>query len=184
MSIDYNTADTTTIKTRLDSLKAVFNSATTSPIYTNAQNGEVKDALVALQSRVNTNPATDLQVSDDSLLLIQQKILEAREDLKIAEDRVRTLRNVDKNSSYYESWFPINRPLRSTSIIVCFIFGIFFFSLSFFLFLRYMGVSFTVDINWLTPTGIQLFTRYVPYGAGIVVLVAIILAIVGWVRKS
>jgi hypothetical protein len=175
--LDYNTSDTSAIKTRLELLK-------TKTTFSNAEIGEVKDALVALNTRLKNNPATDLHQANDSLILIQQNIEEAKEDLKIAEERVKNLRNIDKNKSYYESWFPINRPLRSSSIIICFIFGVFFFSLSFFMFMRYFGFSFTVDISWMTPENLELYKRIIPYGAGIIILAIIILAIVGWVRNS
>ena len=177
MAIVYTTADTGSIKTRLEELK-------TKTTFTNSERGEVLDAVTGLQVRVANNPATDLQESSESLLLIQQKIVESQEDLKIAEDRVKTLRNVDKKHSYYESWFPINRPLRSSSIIVSFIFGIFFLSLSFFMFMRYLGVSFTVDISWLTPSNIELYSKILPYGGGLLILGLVILSIVAWVRKS
>ena len=175
--VNYNTADTATIKTRLDELK-------TKTTFTNAENGEVLDAVTNLQARVNTNPATNLENTDNSLSIVKQKILEAEEDLKIAEDRVKTLRNVDKQRSYYESWFPINRPLRSSSIVICFIFGIFFFSLSFFMFMRYLGISFTVDIRWLTPANMEIYSKLLPYGGGFIILALIVLAVIAWVRKS
>jgi len=174
---DYTTADTTSIGTRLNELKP-------KTTFTNAERGEVLDAVTILQSRVATNPATTLENTSESLNIIKQKILEAEEDLKIAEDRVKTLRNVDKQRSYYESWFPINRPLRSSSIIICFIFGIFFFSLSFFMYMRYLGISFTVDIRWLTPGNLEIYSKVLPYGAGFIIIGLSILAVIAWVRKS
>jgi hypothetical protein len=126
--VNYDTADTASIETRLNELKV-------QTAFTNAERGEVLDAVTALQARVNNNPATTLENTSESLDIVKQKILDAEEDLKIAEERVKSLRNVDKKHSYYDSWFPINRPLRSSSIIICFIFGIFFFSLSFFMFM-------------------------------------------------
>jgi hypothetical protein len=177
--VNYDTADTSSIETRLNELndpsKTTFN---------NAERGEVLDAVTLLQTRVNNNPATTLENTSESLQIVKQKILEAQEDLKIAEDRVKSLRNVDKKRSYYESWFPINRPLRSSSIIICFIFGIFFFSLSFFMFMRYLGVSFTVDIRWLTPGNMEIYSRLLPYGAGFIIIALIVLAVISWVRKS
>jgi len=174
---DYTTADTASIETRLNELKVKTE-------FTNSERGEVLDAVTNLQARVNTNPATTLDNTSESLQIVKQKILEAEEDLKIAEDRVKTLRNVDKKRSYYESWFPINRPLRSSSVIICFIFGIFFFSLSFFMFMRYLGISFTVDIRWLTPGNMEIYSKLLPYGGGFVILALIVLAVIAWVRKS
>jgi len=174
---DYTTADTASIGTRLNELKAKTE-------FTNAERGEVLDAVTFLQARVATNPATTLENTSESLQIVKQKILEAEEDLKIAEDRVKTLRNVDKKRSYYESWFPINRPLRSSSIIICFIFGIFFFSLSFFMYMRYLGFSFTVDIRWLTPGNMEIYSKLLPYGGGFIIIALSILAVIAWVRKS
>ena len=176
---DYVTADTATIKDRLDELADSGKST-----FTLSERGEVLDAVTALQARVNTNPATTLDNTDSSLSIVKQKILEAEEDLKIAEDRVKTLRNVDKKHSYYESWFPINRPLRSSSVIICFIFGIFFFSLSFFMYMRYLGFSFTVDIRWLTPGNMEIYSKLLPYGGGFIIIALSILAVIAWVRKS
>lgn len=174
---DYENDVPAVIKPRLDELK-------TKTIFSAIERPEIETAIQLLQARVNNNPATTLENTDDSLNIVKQKILEAEEDLRIAEDRVKTLRNVDKQRSYYESWFPINRPLRSSSIIICFIFGIFFFSLSFFMFMRYLGVSFTVDIRWLTPGNMEIYSKLLPYGAGFIILGLSILAVIAWVRKS
>ena len=68
MAIVYTTADTGSIKTRLEELK-------TKTTFTNSERGEVLDAVTGLQVRVANNPATDLQESSESLLLIQQMML-------------------------------------------------------------------------------------------------------------
>ena len=174
---DYENAVPAVIKSRLDELK-------TKTIFSDIERPEIETAIQLLQARVNTNLATTLENTDSSLSIVKQKILEAEEDLKIAEDRVKSLRNVDKKRSYYESWFPINRPLRSSSVVICFIFGIFFFSLSFFMFMRYLGISFTVDIRWLTPANMEIYSKLLPYGGGFIILALIVLAVIAWVRKS
>ena len=174
---DYEQDSPVIIKERLEILK---NKST----FESLEKAEIETAIQKLQTRVNNNPATTLENTSESLQIVKQKILEAEEDLKIAEDRVKTMRDVDKKHSYYESWFPINRPLRSSSIIICFIFGIFFFSLSFFMYMRYLGFSFTVDIRWLTPGNMEIYSKLLPYGAGFVILTLIVLAVIAWVRKS
>ena len=58
------------------------------------------------------------------------EILQAKEDLKVAESRAHSLRDMNKQS-YYESWFPLNRPLRTSSNLIILSLGIFFFVLSF-----------------------------------------------------
>jgi len=174
---DYVNDDPASIKARIDELKTLTT-------FTTLQRTEVETAITELQTRVANNPATDLQTTSDSSNILEQKILEAKEDLKISEDRVSTLRNVNKKRSYYESWFPINRPLRSSSIIVCFIFGIFFISLTFFMFMRFFGLSFTIDIAWLTPENMAYYGNLQPYIIGILGLAVISFAIITWVRNS
>ena len=72
--VNYDTADTASIETRLNELKVKTE-------FTNAERGEVLDAVTALQARVNTNPATTLENTSESLDIVKQKILDAEEDI-------------------------------------------------------------------------------------------------------
>ena len=96
--------------------------------------------VAQLQRMVGVNPATDLQemIQDDTK--IDLEILQAKEDMKTAESRAISLRETDKQS-YYESWFPLNRPLRTSSNLIILSLGIFFFVLSFFIsfFISYLA---------------------------------------------
>ena len=62
-----------------------------------------------------------------------------------------TLRNPEKDKSYYESWFPINRPLTQTMIVILLAIGVFFFVLSFFIIIKALGFNLSMTAPWDNP---------------------------------
>jgi hypothetical protein len=142
---NYTTATTTEIASRLNFLKA----KTTD--FDPVERGEILMAIEQLQSRVNQNPANTLEVSNSELVALKRRIEESKKDLKIAEDRVATIRNPEKDRSYYESWFPINRPLTNRTIIIILAIGVFFFILSFLIVLKALGFNLQFSVPWDNP---------------------------------
>ena len=119
---DYSIATPRDIQLRLDTLAAQSS-------YTKDENAEITNAVTALTNRTNVNQATNLETTTQSLTNINIEIIQGKKDLQNAKDRVNSLRNINKHS-YYESWFPINRPLRNPSKLVLIGLGIFFFILT------------------------------------------------------
>jgi hypothetical protein len=142
---NYRTATTTEIASRLNFLKA----KTTD--FDPVERGEILMAIEQLQSRVDENPANTLEVSNSELVALKKRIEESKKDLKIAEDRVATIRNPEKDRSYYESWFPINRPLTNRTIIIVLAIGVFFFILSFLIVLKAVGFNLQFSVPWDNP---------------------------------
>jgi hypothetical protein len=114
---------------------------------TSAYRTYVTTLLNGLQSMVSSNPATALQNTNDALYNLEGEIIKAKEDLQIAQDRVQSLRESNKQS-YYESWFPINRPLRGSTNTILLGIGIFFFVFTFFVILHSMGFALNMNILW------------------------------------
>ena len=102
-----------------------------------------------LQRMVLANPATDLQTVIQEDKNLDLEILEAKEDLHVAHSRAESLQSMNKQS-YYESWFPLNRPLRTSSNIILLSIGIFFYLLSFFIILRSAGILIDISTNWVS----------------------------------
>ena len=153
---DYSIASPIEIKARLDFLK----NKTTD--YTPVEQGEIVMALQQLQSRVNENPANLLEVSNTELVSFKTQIAEAKKDLKIAEDRVSTLRHPEKDRSYYESWFPLNRPLTNRSIIIILAIGVFFLVISFLIILRIFGFNLQFSSPWDNPDLANSVSGFLP----------------------
>ena len=142
---DYRNVSTTEIASRLNFLKAKTID------FTSVEQAEILMAIEQLQSRVNENPANTLEVSNSELVALKRRIEESKKDLKIAEDRVATIRNPEKDRSYYESWFPINRPLTNRTIIIVLAIGVFFFILSFLIVLKALGFNLQFSVPWDNP---------------------------------
>ena len=176
---DYTSDSSSLIQTRLDELNAKVADADGN-IFTGPERAEIIDAVASLQARVGTNPATEMENTDAEYLNIQTQITEAKQDLQISQERVSTLRNPDKKSSYYESWFPINRPLRNSSIIAVLVFGIFFYCLSLFMLLNTFGFR----LSFSVPVMTEGFMKLVPYGVSIVIGGLVIISAVAWLRKA
>jgi hypothetical protein len=120
----------------------------------------------ALQRIVLSNPATTLQETIEADTTLDIEIMQTKEDLKIAEQRVKSLRNPNKKS-YYESWFPLNRPLRTSTNITLIGLGIFFFTFSLLIGLSSIGFSFRLNAAWApnSPTISKLGVLF-PFGYG------------------
>ena len=140
----------------------------------------ILELVQCLQTKVNNNPSTDVSISTELLAVRQIEIKEAKQDLQIAKERVSTLRDPQLKHSYYESWFPINRPLRSTTIIVCISIGIFFSILTFFMLLKTLGFDLHLHLTFLNPDKLKIIFNPYVIGGGILVGVLIV---VGYIRK-
>jgi len=148
--------------------------------------GYIPTMIAQLQQMVLSNPATNLQEAIDTDTSLDIEILEAKEDMKIAEERVKIFRQKDKKS-YYESWFPLNRPLRTSTNITLIGVGIFFFVFSFLVLLSAIGFSFKINTTWASqsPTFNKLSILF-PFGYGttFIIIALIILMIVGYLRSA
>lgn len=137
----YSTENVEKISERLEYLKEKVS-------YTGLETGEVSDAILQLTTRVKINPATGVTTSSAELNSLKAEIKQAQEDLKIAEERVATLRNPDSKRSYYESWFPINRPLAQITTVILLGIGIFFYVLNFLIIINNLGFNLTITAPW------------------------------------
>jgi len=140
----------------------------------------------ALQRIVLSNPATTLQETIEADTTLDIEIMQTKEDLKIAEQRVKSLRNPNKKS-YYESWFPLNRPLRTSTNITLIALGIFFYVFVFLVILSSIGFSFNLNTTWLpdSPT-LGKLGRIFPFGYGTILIVVVLIGatIAGYLRKA
>jgi hypothetical protein len=156
--------------------------------YTPGEVTEVTTAVTYLTARAKENPATGVTTSTAEVNTIKGEIKQAQEDLQIAEERVATLRNPEKHKSYYESMFPINRPLTQTTIVIILAIGIFFFVLSFLIIIKGLGFNLSITAPWdnqgLTAKFIALFPPIIVNNFNVILLVFIgILIILNVVKK-
>lgn len=63
-----------------------------------------------------------------------------RADASIAKDRASSVVRPELQSSYYDSWFPLNRPLKRAAVPILVFFASLFISSAFFLMLGLIGI--------------------------------------------
>jgi len=152
---NYSTENVEKISNRLEYLKEKVS-------YTGAETGEISDAISALTIRAKTNPASGVTESNAALNTIKTKIKQAQEDLRIAEERVATLRNPESKKSYYESLLPINRPLAQFTIVILLGVGIFFFVLSFLIIINSLGFNLSIKAPWENEGSVNVLVNLIP----------------------
>lgn len=107
---------------------------------------KVKACLGELNSAVQAASTTQSSLNSD-IEMKKRTIEERKADIEIARDRATLAANPDYNRSYYDGWFPLDRPLRQQTIPILIGFALFFLSMSFLSILSFMRL----DIRLLIP---------------------------------
>jgi hypothetical protein len=102
--------------------------------------------------------ADSVSAKQEEILRLQQRIQDQEKMVEIAKDRVKYTRDSDRPVSFYESWFPIGRPMKPIMIPVLFGIALFFAVFFFMLFLSSMGFFFSVRV--LETPYFEIFMGY------------------------
>lgn len=96
-----------------------------------------------LQSKVisTTNLPNTVYDSQKSVQDIQTQIAQEEANAAIARDRVAYIRNPEQNVSNYESWFPIDRPIHTFSLLIIMSMTVFLGTFLILILLSLMGVD-------------------------------------------
>ena len=125
------------------------------PTTTQAENDTIllleKDMLAAslcLSTAINNLSSTSSDIANLNQQILQKskELSQAEEDIAVAKDRVGYLRHPERNTSNYESWFPIDRPISIFSLILILCITIFLAVFVLLLFLSFCGVDITIFV--------------------------------------
>jgi hypothetical protein len=124
-----------------------------------------------LQATENT-PA-DIVTLQARLAQATKEVSEAQKDVNIAKERARLLRNPERNVTVYEGWFPLFRPLKTSSAFLLIGLTLFMFCVVFAYFMYQFGLF--VDVGFLmkvTPGGAGggLLALFTPFTIGLLLL--------------
>ena len=120
---------------------------------------------------------------------MKKKTIEERKaDIAVARDRALLAVQPDYNRSYYDGWFPLDRPLRQQTTPILIGFALFFLSMSFLTLMSFLRLDVRILIPQLsgtgsmTPLGTQARS---PLFLGSVAIIAVLtgLTIYAFVRK-
>lgn len=85
--------------------------------------------------------STDVATLSDNIERLKGAIVEREADVAVTHDRAVIARNPELTRSYYDGWFPINRPLKHYTIPLLISLSLFLFALSFFFLLSLFGLN-------------------------------------------
>jgi hypothetical protein len=133
----------------LNSITSSANPTSDSQKTLNEASQEIFNLVACLNEKLkDVGQATnDIQEAQSRILELNEDIRQAEEHVKIAKDRVAYIRNPDQHTSYYESWFPMGRPMQPDSIPI-------FIAVDTFLFIfiiLMLGSYFGLNISLILP---------------------------------
>lgn len=79
--------------------------------------GNLQGCLQTKVSYMGQLPTT-ISGAQEEILDLNDEIAEAEIHATIARDRVAFIRDPSKGTSYYESWFPLGRPMQPVSLLI------------------------------------------------------------------
>jgi hypothetical protein len=104
---------------------------------------DITSMNLCIQSKVNANgnlPNT-IYASQDEISRLEAQIAQEEANAAIARDRVSYIRHPERNVSNYESWFPIDRPIQTFSLLIIMSLTVFLGTFLLLLLLSFMGVN-------------------------------------------
>lgn len=107
------------------------------------------DASICVGRGVNTLSSTSSSVAElhETILDLTAKLQSGDKDIEVAKNRVSYISHPEQQTSNYESWFPMNRPIRVFSLVILMSISIF---MGIFLLLMIMSY-FDLDIMLYVP---------------------------------
>jgi hypothetical protein len=110
---------------------------------------EILTASLCLSTAINglTSTSSDIASLNEQILQKSKELSEAQEDIAVAKDRVGYMRHPERNTSNYESWFPIDRPISIFSLIFILCLTLFLAVFVILLTLSSVGVDVTIFLS-------------------------------------
>jgi len=107
---------------------------------------DMLDASMCVSNAINNISSTSSDIADMNEQIINKslELASAQEDINVAKDRVGYIRHPERNTSPYESWFPIDRPISVFSLILIMCISIFMGVFLILLVLSYIGIDLTI----------------------------------------
>ena len=126
-----------------------------------------------IQEQISTLGSTTnrIQSAQASILNLNKEIEDAKAQVDVARDRVGYIRHPEQTTSFYESWFPIDRPMHVTSVPVFLAITVFLFVFALLIVFSAMGINLQVITSPNMFTGISQITQQFTWLTGIQFLV-------------
>ena len=141
----------TTINSTLDKSNhgKVWNDFTTKP--------DINKSLACLTAKLDYYSGSTTVPYE--IMDVNESIVNKQASVQIAKDRAASLQNVNSKVSYYQSWFPLARPLKHSSLPILIGLTLFMFVLLFGYLLALIGVEIKLAFPYIESIfGIRSFS--------------------------
>jgi hypothetical protein len=104
---------------------------------------KASDVYKAIQqgSNQNSNPSTSISNDSQDLKSLKKTLQQRQLDVQVAKDRAAMVKRPEMTASYYDGWFPLNRPLKTMSVPILIGLATLFFVFSILMFLELFGLK-------------------------------------------
>lgn len=141
---------------------------------------ELLDTTACIQEKLTALGGTTnlIQTAQEDMLRLKNEIIEAEADAAIARDRVAYIRHPEEHTSYYESWFPIDRPIQRNTVPYLMAVTVFIFVFAFLVGMSLFGVNISIIFPISTTDPISIFMSYFSwFGSTLVLAILLILTL-------
>ena len=142
-------------------------------------------ACLEEKQKIEVDLVNNVNTAQDRIVQLQREIKEREEEIQIAKDRVAYIRDPDAHPSYYQSWFPMDRPMRPSSVPVLIGIVVFFTMLILLGLLSFLGFNLSVGAPGAAPSFATIALEWLraqftpPFWIVLIVLIGILI----WYRR-
>ena len=126
----------------------------------------IQEEITKLSSTTN-----NIQSAQASILDLNKQIEDTKAQVEVARDRVRYIRHPEQTTSFYESWFPIDRPMHVTSVPIFLAITVFLFVFALLIVFSAIGINLQVVTSPNTFAGISYIRQQFTWFSGLQFLV-------------
>jgi hypothetical protein len=106
--------------------------------------------------------STDIASKQIRLLNLEDELKEKEEAVRIGKDRLGYLKDPEHRVNYYDSWFPLHRPLRPQTVPILIALGTFFGLVSFGYLFSLAGIRLLIQMPSSGGVGGGMFSQLTP----------------------
>jgi hypothetical protein len=134
------------------SLNSITSSTNPTPLQQDTLNTTANDifqTVACLNEKIRgvSELTNRIQTAQEEIISLNRQISEADEHVSIARDRVGYIRNPEKHTSFYESWFPLGRPMDKKSIPILIAINTFLFIAGIFVIMTFFGLKISFPLS-------------------------------------
>lgn len=145
---------------------------------------DVNSHIACIQQQTDSLRTATTATSDlmGERMAVEQAIRDRTKDIEVAKLRAQQIREPGTVRSYYDSWFPLRRPLKSATIPALIFCAIFMFVLATLMLLSFAGIETRFLIPVLAMDPVQPWYKRGFFGLAIISVVLLALVIYAFTR--